>query len=100
MAYTVLFADSVLEFIDEHVTSERVFARIETYADLLAHYPYLGASYDPAYEAARPPVPCRYVPVPDTPFTLYYAVDDDAQVVNVFYLDYSAADPQRRFALT
>ena len=29
-----------------------------------------------------------------------YAVDDDAQVVNVFDLDYSAADPQRRFALT
>ena len=29
-----------------------------------------------------------------------YAVDDDAQAVNVFYLDCSAADPQRRFALT
>lgn len=100
MAYTVLFADSVLEFIDEHVTSERVFARIETYADLLAHHPYIGASYDPVCEAARPPVPCRYVPVPDTPFTLYYAADDDAQVVNVFYLDCSAAEPQRRFALT
>ena len=31
---------------------------------------------------------------------MYYAVNDDAQVVNVFHLDCSAADPQRRFALT
>lgn len=95
--YTVLFAKSVLAFIDEHVVSERVFARIEAYEDLLASYPYLGSVYDPEYEAARPPIPCRHISIPDTPFTLYYVVDDERQTVTVFYIDFAAANPTERF---
>lgn len=97
MAYRVYFANSVLDFIDEHVTSERVFERIEAYRELLESYPYLGAAYDPEYAAAQPPIPCRRLPIPDTPFTMYYGVDDEVQAVNVFYLDFSAANPRYRF---
>ena len=97
MAYRVLFANSALTFIEDHVYSERVLARIETYAELLADYPYLGAIYDPDYPAARPPLPCRHIRIPDTPFTLFYSVDEAAEEVDVFYVDFSAGDPRGRF---
>ena len=95
--YTVFFTDSVLDFLDAHVTSERVLARIEAYEDLLASYPHLGSVYDPVYDAARPPIPCRHISVPETPFTLYYVVDDDAREVMVLYCDFSAGNPRERF---
>ena len=76
--------------------SERVLARIETYSELLADYPYLGAIYDPDYPAARPPLPCRHIRIPDTPFTLFYSVDEAAEEVDVFYVDFSAGDPRGR----
>ena len=90
MAYRVLFANGALSFIEDHVYSERVLARIETYSELLADYPYLGAIYDPDYPAARPPLPCP-------PFTLFYSVDEAAEEVDVFYVDFSAGDPRGRF---
>ena len=97
MAYQVTFANSALDFIEKHVYSERVLARIETYAELLADYPRIGAVYAPNYPAAKPPLPCRHIDIPDTPFTLFYSVDDAAQEVDVFYVDFSAGDPRRRF---
>lgn len=95
--FRVLFANSVLDFIDEHVTSEHVLARIETYRELLSQYPALGAAHDPDYPAARPPIVCRRLPVPDTPFTLYYAIDEEHRNVNVFYIEFKGADPMTRF---
>lgn len=89
--YTVYFADSVLAFIEKEVSFERVLERIKTYHELLSHCPRYGAVHDPAYAAARPPFPCRYAPIPDTPFTLYYAVDDDKRHVAVFYIEYGRA---------
>lgn len=56
--------------------SERVMTRIETYSELLAHYPHLGAVYDPDCPATRPPLSCRYIHIPDTPFTPFYSVDE------------------------
>lgn len=98
--YRVVFANSVLDFIDEHVGSERVLAKIEQYEDLLSHYPALGAVYDPDYPAARPPITCRQLPIPETPFTLYYAIDEDARQVNVFYIEFKGADPRSRFSFS
>ncbi len=97
MTCRVTLANSVLDFIEEHVYSERVLKRIETYVELLEDYPYLGAVYAPDYPAARPPVPCRHIDIPDTPFTLYYAVDVEREEVEIFYIDFSAADPRGRF---
>ena len=95
MTCRVTLANSVLDFIEEHVYSERVLKRIETYVELLEDYPYLGAVYAPDSPAARPPAPCRHIP--DTPFTLYYAVDVEREEVEIFYIDFSAADPRGRF---
>ena len=97
MAYDVIFANGVLAFIEQHIYSERVLARIETYAELLTDYPYLGAVYAPDYPASKPPLPCRHIDIPDTPFTLFYAVNEAAQEVDVFYIDFSAGDPRKRF---
>ena len=95
--YRVIFANSVLDFIEEHISSERVLAKIEQYEVLLSHYPALGAVYDPDYPAARPPITCRQLPIPETPFTLYYAIDDEREQVSVFYIEFRGADPKGRF---
>ena len=87
-------ANSALSFVEEHVYSERVLARVETYTELLADYPYLGATYALDYPAARPPLPCRHIDIPDTPFTLFYSVNEAEQEVEVFYVDFSAGDPR------
>ena len=97
MTYRVEIAESALAFIEEHVYSSRVLARIETYTELLADYPRLGAVYDPDYPAARPPIPCRHIDIPDTPFTLFYAVNEGAGLVEIFYIDFSASNPRGRF---
>ena len=97
-SYRVVFANSALDFIEEHVSSERVLAKIEQYEDLLSQYPALGAVYDPDYPAARPPVTCRQLPIPETPFTLYYALDEEREQVSVFYIEFKGADPKGRFA--
>ena len=97
MVYRALFANSVLSFIEDHVYSEHVLARIETYSELLADYPYLGAIYDPDYPATRPPLPCRHIRIPDTPFALFYSVDEVAEEVDVFHVDFSAGNPRGRF---
>lgn len=96
----VVFANSVLDFIDEHIDSERVLAKIEQYEDLLSHYPALGAVYDLDYPAARPPITCRQLPIPETPFTLHYAIDEDARRVNVFYIEFKGSDPRGRFSFS
>lgn len=97
MVYQVLLADSALGFIDAHVYSERILARIETYIDLLGDYSYLGAVYDPDYPSPKPPIGCRQLSIPDTPFTLFYCVDEARSTVNVLYIDFSTGDPLKRF---
>ncbi|MDM8300221.1 type II toxin-antitoxin system RelE/ParE family toxin [Collinsella tanakaei] len=97
MTYRVTFANSALDFIEEHVYSERILERIETYAELLADYPRIGTVYEPSYPAAKLPLPCRYINIPDTPFTLFYSVDDAVQEIDVLYVNFSAGNPRGRF---
>lgn len=96
--YQVVFANSVLDFIEEHVSSERVLAKIEQYEELLSQYPALGAPCDPDYPAARPPITCRRLPIPETPFTLYYAIEEEHEQINVFYIEFRGANPTERFS--
>lgn len=97
-SYQVVFANSVLDFIEEHVSSERVLAKIELYEELLSQYPALGALYDPDYPAACPPIICRRLPIPETPFTLYYAIEEEHEQIDVFYIEFRGANPMSRFA--
>lgn len=85
-------------FVLRNVTSERVLARIESAVEMLREYPEAGPAYSPDYPAARPPFPCRYLPLSDTPFTLFYLVDTERQAVTVFDIEWSAGDPRHRFA--
>lgn len=79
----VLFTDSVRTFILENVFSERVALAIDRQRDMLALFPEMGREYDPVYDAARLSVPCRWIAIPDTPFTIYYVIDYDADEVRV-----------------
>ena len=98
MSYTIEVTESVAQFIEEYVTTERIYGRIRECMGLLADYPRMGRTYDPEYAAARTPFACRQMTVSDTPFTLYYLIDDEAAKVVAFSLGFSAEDPRRRFA--
>lgn len=95
--YRVVYAQSVVDFMLSEIESRRVYERIDAYRSILSAFPEAGAAYDPYYEAARPPVACRCIAVPGTPFTMYYAVDDEARTVNVFAIEHQRMDPASRF---
>lgn len=94
----VLFTDSVRTFILENVFSERVALAIDRQRDMLALFPEMGREYDPVYDAARLSVPCRWIAIPDTPFTIYYVIDYDADEVRVFYIEHQRMNPMGRFS--
>lgn len=94
----VLFTESVRLFILENVYSERVASAIDRQRDMLALFPEMGREYDPSYEAAHFPVPCRWIAIPDTPFTIYYVIDYDADEVKVFHIEHQRMNPKGRFA--
>ena len=41
---------------------------------------------------------CRYVAVPGTPFTLYYAADERAKTVSVFSIEHQRMNPGLLFS--
>lgn len=97
MSYNVEITDYASDFIEQNVALESVLRRFEWAVEMLSAFPSLGPVYDPEYIAARPPFPCRYLPLPDTPFTLYYTVDEAALRVTIIEIEWSAGDPRKRF---
>lgn len=97
-AVEVIFANDVVSFLIENIESPRVLARIEQQKGMLELFPEMGRAYQPEYEAAYPPVPCRRIAVPDTPFTLYYHFDEQAQKVVVFSIEHQRMNPMGRFS--
>ncbi|MGN0287420.1 MAG: hypothetical protein ACI4B6_07110 [Atopobiaceae bacterium] len=95
--FDVLLSDWAETFLGENVLLERTLIRIAEALQLLGAYPFAGSDYCPDYPAARPPFPCRHMHVSDTPFTLYYVVDEDARTVTVFDVEWSSGDPSMRF---
>lgn len=78
--------------------SDSTYDRIEGSIDVLASNPGLARTYDPTYEAARPPVPCQYYPVPRTTKVIYLVTDNNAQTLTMLFLGDSREDPRRRFS--
>ncbi len=78
------------------IPSEKAFARVGQDIGLLEHTPYLGRVYDPAYDASRPPFPCRVLYCGH--YGIYYRVDEDAERVTVFAVVDQRRDLERRFA--
>ena len=94
----VILSNDVVSFLIESIESPRVLARIEQQKGMLELFPEMGRAYQPEYEAAYPSVPCRWVAVPDTPFTLYYHFDTEEQKVAVFYIEHQRMNPMGRFS--
>lgn len=97
MSYKVKYTESVIEFIISEVSSERAYNKIDNYRFVLADFPEIGTSYQPYYPAAQSPFPCRWIAIPDTPFTLYYLIEEKDKKVVVFHIEHQATDPQKRF---
>ena len=96
-AIEIVFSDEAASFLDEQIESLRVLRRIEKYVRALATFPEMGQRYVPDYEAARPPMLCRWVAIPSTPFTIYYHFSEVAKKIVVLSIEHQRTDPQDRF---
>lgn len=93
----VVFTNEAAAFLDEHVESARVLNRMERHIRALASFPEMGQQYAPSYDAARPPIPCRWIAVPSTPFTIYYHFSEAARKIVVLSIEHQRSDPEKRF---
>ena len=93
-AFDVFLADEALYALAD-IEPEGMYRRVCTALDTLARFPRYGEAYDPYYESARPPVPCRVFFVGH--WGVYYTVDDDARRVDVIAIESARRDPRRRF---
>lgn len=90
--YSHLFARQ----LDSLPTTE--YVRVGKIIETVEDNPYFGRMYQPAYDAALPPVPCRHIFVQHTTKTLYYRVNEEEHSVDFFYVDDARSDPKRRFS--
>lgn len=96
-AVEVVFSNEAATFLDEQIESLRVLGRIEKHIRTLAAFPEMGQRYVPDYEAARPPMLCRWIAIPSTPFTIYYHFSEAARRIVVLSIEHQRSDPQERF---
>lgn len=96
--WEVAFTPNALEFMDEHVSNAEDAKKIFKYRELLKLFPEFGRVYNPDYPAAIPSFTCRYIPIPDTHFTLFYTLLTEARTVAIFALDFQMANPNTRFS--
>lgn len=97
--WMVLYSRSAIDFISRRVASKKVAQKIFRYRELLAENPDLGRNYQPEYAAAVPPFPCRFISVPDTPFTLFYFKDEKERKIVIFCVEFQRTDPVGRFVV-
>ncbi len=79
------------------IQSESILRRIEALIDMLALYPFYGEEYEPVYEAAQPPVPCRVLFC--THYGIYYHVNETEKLITVIAIESQRRDPLSRFSL-
>ena len=92
------YTQGAIDFIVEHVTSERVAGKLFEYRSLLEEFPDLGKPYDPDYAAAKTPFACREIHVPDMPFTMYYLKCEDERRIIIFCIEFQRVEPNSRFS--
>ena len=76
---------------------DATYDRVEGSVDVLASNPGLARRYNPQYEAAMPPVPCRSFPVPRTTKVIYLVADERLHELSMLFLGDAREDPRRRF---
>ena len=89
--YARQFGEQLIDLPDS------VYDRVEASIDILATNPGLAREYDPSYEAARPPMPCRCYPVPRTMKVIYLVTDEGSRTLTMLFLGDAREDPRRRF---
>ena len=78
------------------IPSNEDYARVMKTLRLLETIPCAWPVYDPAYEAARPPVECRVAYAGH--YGIYFeGADDPESPVRVFAIEDQRRDPERRF---
>ena len=95
MSYEVLYSrqfhGQMMELPDP------VYDKVDHSIDVLSDNPGLLREYDPPYEAAAPPVDCRWYYVPGTSKVLYLAVDEGASLMRFLFIGDTREDPLHRF---
>lgn len=94
-SYEVIVARRALDVIAS-IGSKADAAAVSRAIDLLDTVPWIGRSYDPLYEAARPDFDLLVVYAGH--FGIYYQVDDEGLRVYVLFVEDQRADPLRRFS--
>lgn len=92
--YAVQLTDEAVYALAE-IPSEAMATRISALLSHLSRFPRYGVAFDPAYESARPPVPCLMCYCGT--FGIYYHVDDEERVVTIFAIEDERRDPMSRF---
>ena len=76
---------------------DSVYGKIEHSIGVLADNPGLSRDYDPSYEAARPPVDCKWHFVSGTFKVIYFIVDEHAEQLRFLFIGDTREDPLHRF---
>lgn len=96
--WKVSYTRHAVSFIKNNIKNKRIAEQVFGYRKLLETMPDLGRNYDPEYPAAKPPFPCRYIAIPDTPFTMYYLKNEATQEIVIFSIDHQRKNSEAWFA--
>ena len=95
MPYEVLYARQFNEQMME--LPDSVYDKIDNSIDVLASNPGLLRDYGPPYEAAVPPVECKWYFVPGSYKVVYLTVDEEEGQMRFLFLGDTREDPLHRF---
>lgn len=95
MPYEALYAQQFHEQMME--LPDSVYDKIDHSIGVLANNPGLLREYDPPYEAAVPPVECKWYFVPGSYKIVYLTIDEEAEQMRFLFLSDTREDPLHRF---
>lgn len=95
MPYEVLYARQFYEQM--MALSDSVYGKVDHSIDVLSENPGLLRDYDPPYEAAVPPVDCKWYFVPGSCKVVYLTVDEGNRQMRLLFLGDTREDSLHRF---
>ena len=95
MGYKALYSKQFHEQLME--LSGSVYERAEHSIDVVLDEPGLLRDYGPSYDAAFPPVDCKWYLVPGSTKVLYLSIEYATRQMRFLYLGDTREDPLHRF---
>lgn len=92
--FEIILSDEATYSLAE-IPSERVYTRISSLIDFLAHHPYYGEEYDPYYKATFPPITCRVFFC--ARYGIYYHIFDEKRQILILAVEDTRKNPLSRF---